>query len=286
MDAKMSRTRKKLTQRCVRFCENCLPGFKCVDCDKTFETKARNHTTAFHQVKTDFTTYVVKKSTHMIADLGCPNSVIGSKDVEEFIANLSEYQQSNLDVQAVDKNFKFGPSGPYRCYKKLRFPIETNTEDFIAEIAIVEADIPMLLGNNILKPLEAEIKLLSAGNGILKLQDLKIDMKETSGGHYTVKVADLRNLYNMVCLSANSYCEECDFVAKTGEDLRTHKDEHHGRNRYGYCDECKFVSKTTADLNKHKETKHDSKRSKYECTGCAFKAENEMESENQILDVH
>ena len=258
----MARTRKKLTQKCVKFCENCVPGFKCVDCERTFETKARNRTTSFHQVKTDFTTYVVKKSTDMIVDLGCPNTVIGHKDVKDFIANLSKYQKDNLDVKDVDENFKFGPSGPYRCYKKLRFPIETNSKDFIAEVAIVEADIPMLLGNNIIKPLEAEIKLFSSGNGVLKLQDFKMDMKETSGGHYTVKVADLRNLYSVVYLSANNYCKECEFFAKTDEDLRTHKDEYHGRNRNGYCDECKFVSETTEGLNKHKETKHDRNRRK------------------------
>ena len=70
------------------------------------------------------------------------------------------------------------------------------------EVAIVDAEIPMLLENNILKPLEAEIKLFSSGNGIIKLGEIELEMKKTSGGHYTVKVEDLSKL----CYKASSYC--------------------------------------------------------------------------------
>ena len=88
----------------------------------------------------------------------------------------------------------FGPSGPYRCSRKLRFPMRTGSKTFTAEVAIVEVDIPMLLGNNILEPLEADIRLFSFGNGILRLKDCEMDLKKTKGGHYTLKIADLGNL--------------------------------------------------------------------------------------------
>ena len=40
---------------------------------------------------------------------------------------------------------------------------------FWEEVYIVNDEIPMLLGNNIVKPLEAEILLFSTGNGFIKL---------------------------------------------------------------------------------------------------------------------
>ena len=71
------------------------------------------HTTSFLQLKTDISVYSVDKATDMIIDIGCPRSVIGTKDVDRFIRNLSRNQQDNLEFQEVDENFKFGPSGPY-----------------------------------------------------------------------------------------------------------------------------------------------------------------------------
>ena len=40
--------------------------------------------------------------------------------------------------------------------------------------------IHMLLGNNIMKPLGAEITLFSTGNGKLKIKEEEIDLKETT----------------------------------------------------------------------------------------------------------
>ena len=101
----------------------------------------------------------------------CAKYVIGKKDENRFIQNLSKYQQKNLEMKYVDENFKFGPSGPYKCDKKLRFPITDGMEDLMVEVALVNADILMLLGNNIFKPLGAHIDIFSSGNVILKLAD-------------------------------------------------------------------------------------------------------------------
>ena len=82
----------------------------------------------------------------------------------------------------------------------------------------------MLLGNNILKPLGAEIKLFSAGNGILMLKETEIKLKETPGGHYTLKVADIGQL----CGKSNEYLNfcvkkylTCDVCRKTFESSET-----------------------------------------------------------------
>ena len=181
---------KENTDKRVRFCSKCDHRKTCNNCDKTFNSRSNMNTTAFHQMM-DITTYLSGKSNVMIADLGCPNSVIGVKDEANFIRSLSSYQREKLEIVKVDEKYKFGPSGPFKCKEKLKFPINLDKKTKWVEIAIVDAEIPMLLGNNILKPLEAEIKLFASGDGIVKLGEVEMKMKETAGGHYTLNVKDL-----------------------------------------------------------------------------------------------
>ena len=83
-------------------------------------------------------------SSHIISKLGCPNIVLGSNAEENFIRSLSNFQHENLEIVKVDE----------KC-------ISYGSSVFWEEVSIVNDDIPMLLGNNILKPLEAEILLFS-----------------------------------------------------------------------------------------------------------------------------
>ena len=128
----------------IRFCVH-FYGKKCTNCEETFERKVLPKTTTitFHQFKKDITCFVTENSNEMIVDIGCPNSVIGSKDVSNFKSNLSEIQQKNLKTERVDENFKFGPSGPYNCLEKLRFPIQLGQKVLWGQISIVNANIPM-----------------------------------------------------------------------------------------------------------------------------------------------
>ena len=90
--------------------------------------------------------------------------------------SLTGFQRDNLEYIEVKENFKFGPSGPFKCIRKLRIPIKKEPKPLLAEVASVQADIPMLLGNNIFKPLGAKFKLFPEGDGFLKLQDVWISM--------------------------------------------------------------------------------------------------------------
>lgn len=218
-----------------------------------FDTKIPLHKTTFHQIKKDITSFVSDNSNEMIADIGCPNSVIGLKDVSNFKRGLSNFQHQNMKVLKVNENFKFGPSGPYNSSQKIRFPIRNG---FWAEVAIVNANIPMLLGNNILKPLEAEIKLFSSGNGILKLKETEIKLKETSGGHYTIKVSDLSKL----CGNSD---EGITFWTSQSQSINIQTP------KYFPCDQCRNLFKTEKSLKDHKVRKHDPEKfEQFECKTC------------------
>lgn len=232
----------KMRMKQVRFCIGCK-GDQCEKCailsSRKQELETHVESVTFHQIKTDITCYVSENSREMIADIGCPNSVIGIKDVSNFKRGLSKFQLENLEVVDVDEKFKFGPSGPYRCSKKMRFPIKNRV---FVEVAIVDANIPMLLGNNVMKPLSAEIKLFSSGDGIMKLKDTEIKLKETYGGHYTLKIRDLAKLCetSTFFLSKCFNCDQCGNSFPSTESLRDHKDEKHERKKCEAkeCDKC------------------------------------------------
>ena len=168
-------------------------------CEKTFDGRKSPGTTSFHQIRKDLTAFNVNKAT-MTVDLGCPNSV--------------------LEIIEVDEKFKFGPSGPYTSSKKMKIPIGPVKKPLWVTVAIVDAKIPMLLGNNILKPHEAEIKLFSTGGGVLVLKDEEIALVEADAGHYTIRVSDLGKLCKMpACFE----CKHCDSKFSTEASLKNHK---------------------------------------------------------------
>ena len=214
----------------VKFSTKSEKKDSCASCDNTFKSENKLNTT-FIQMN-DTTSYVSGKSGDMIADLGCPNTVLGRKDVKNFVDNLSEELRESVEVIKADENFRFGPSGPFKCTEKLRLKLDLDQETIFIDIAIVDADIPMLLGNNLLKPLEAQINLFKGGNGNIKLGDVKLDMKETRGGHYTVKVQDLGKLCKIA--TATFFLSSCDKCGKTFENvevLGNHKQDVHSNNQ-------------------------------------------------------
>ena len=92
----------QISDRRVKFCSFCNGRNNCQRCENNIEGKGKMSSTAFYQMK-DVACYISGTSNEMIADLGCPNSVIAMKDENNFVSNLSEYQRTNLEVVQVDE---------------------------------------------------------------------------------------------------------------------------------------------------------------------------------------
>ena len=96
----------------------------------------------------------------------------------------------------------------------------------------------------ILKPLEAEIKLFDTGKGFLKLDEEKIELKETQAGHYTVDVSALGKLCyvpNDVKVNHGFECRMCDELLNSRSSLNLHVDTEHGGSLQ--CDLCDDILK-------------------------------------------
>ena len=92
---------KSKNRKVVSFCIH-FDGTQCGKCDNSSNSRTR---TAFHQIQTDITGFYTDKSSMMIVDLGCPNTVIGQKDEEKFIMSLSKYQREHLKRVKTSEKF-------------------------------------------------------------------------------------------------------------------------------------------------------------------------------------
>ena len=241
----MESKNRKLLRFCVHVGEE-----KCDQCENVLGRRLPS--IAFHQ-RTDVSWFLAEKSSTMIADLGCPNTVIGKTDENKFIKSLSKYQQLHLKRVRSNEKFKFGPSGPYLCDEKLRFPVQNGPKLLWVEVALVQADIPMLLGNNILKPFGAEIKLFPEGNGILRLKNTEIVMRETSGGHFAIKVEDLGKLCENFSTQEENDCDDCGKSFEMKDYLIDHRAAAHEDRCYddATVDYCGKGFKETYSLQYH-----------------------------------
>ena len=119
----------------------------------------------------------------MIVDCGCPRSLMGDKEY----ANLSK--SYNTEVKSIRNNerFRFGPSKIYESEFKAKVPMKVGDFTFNAEFFVVKGNIPMLLGNDVMKPLEGSINLKTKELELKKVNK-SIKMEETSGGHYIIPI--------------------------------------------------------------------------------------------------
>ena len=119
----------------------------------------------------------------MIVDSGCPRSLMGLKEYEKL---KQEYETEVLNFKEHEK-FRFGPSKSYTSGSKVRVPMRIGDSEFCVDFFTVDANIPILIGNDFLKPMGGSINIGEKQLEIKKL-DKMIKMIETPGGHFVIPV--------------------------------------------------------------------------------------------------
>lgn len=116
----------------------------------------------------------------MIVDCGSPKSLVGFKEYHRL---NNEYSTEKLDAKS--KKFRFGPSKVYESELKIRIPMKVGNIEIGAEFYVVRADIPILLGNDVMEPLGGNINMKSRQ---LELKNIEqsIALVKTPGGHFVV----------------------------------------------------------------------------------------------------
>ena len=91
----------------------------------------------------------------IIVDSGCPRSLMGSKELE----NLSWVDIKFKDIKT--EHFRFGPSRVYSSNFKVKFPVRIEQHELEFEFYVIDGSVPILLGNDVLELLGANVDLAS-----------------------------------------------------------------------------------------------------------------------------
>ena len=140
----------------------------------------------------EFSAYERKRSQLMIIDIGCPRSLMGFKEYERYKDSLSSYELERIKETKVSEKFRFGPSRIYDSRFKIEMPMDIKGVKISAQFFVIDGDVPILIGNDILEPLGANIY---TGTSVLEFSKLgrKVIMKKTKGGHFVIPVEEVKD---------------------------------------------------------------------------------------------
>ena len=90
----------------------------------------------------------------IVVDSGCPRGLLGDQQLER----LKEFV--DVDIFSVRaEGFRFGPSKIYRSSKKVRITMRVGINEIDCEFFVIQGNVPILLGNDVMVPLGGVIDL-------------------------------------------------------------------------------------------------------------------------------
>ena len=161
-------------------------------------------------------TYTESCRQLMILDIGCPKSLMGFNEYTSLVSTLSEDEKKMISKYTCNNKFKFGPSKVYKATFRVRLPLNLMHAKVMTSFYVLEGDIPILIGNDILEALGGVIHTDSKKLELKKL-GLVLSMVKTNGGHFVLPVTrkkndDIKEFYSISdeCESENDVEEvEC-----------------------------------------------------------------------------
>ena len=127
------------------------------------------------------------KEQVMILDIGCPRSLMGRIEYKRFIESEAIARKGDVKHFKANEKFRFGPSQLFECNERIEVTMCFKDVKFRSKFFIVEGNIPILIGNDLLESLGGVIHTDSK-ELVLKNLQLSLQMSKTEGGHYVIPV--------------------------------------------------------------------------------------------------
>ena len=120
-----------------------------------------------------------------LIDCACPNTVTGTAWLKHFISQLSENQRQRMEVRESHRVYKFGGGEvrPSRC--QVRLPCNLAGKNVSLSTEVVDADIPLLIGNSSLEKANAVLHIAPCK---VELLGTVIPMEKTDSGHFSIDI--------------------------------------------------------------------------------------------------
>ena len=126
----------------------------------------------------------IKNEDSVLIDCACPTTVAGEKWIMKFIQKLSKEDKKRVKLEKSERIFKFGGGEKRKSKCLLEFPCNLGGKNIKLRAEVIDAELPLLLGNNSLEKAEAVLH-------IGKKKELfgeVLDMAKTDSGHYSLSI--------------------------------------------------------------------------------------------------
>lgn len=131
--------------------------------------------------------FTTKTVNHMLVDSACPKSLTGQPWLDIYLESLSKSERKEVITKEFSGNFKFGPGSTYASVKAVTIPVKIGSSVHQVTGAIVNANVPFLLGMDQLKKLDAKIDFSTDRLQIGESGEI-VEMTMLRSGHYAIEV--------------------------------------------------------------------------------------------------
>ena len=132
---------------------------------------------------------ISKEEHQVLIDCACPTTVAGVEWIKSFISKLNEEERKLVKVKKSARIYKFGGGEKRNSLCEIQFPCHLAKTNVHMRTEVVEADLPLLLGNSTLKKTGATMFFKE---GKLEMMGELVDMEETGSGHYSIPISATR----------------------------------------------------------------------------------------------
>ena len=203
----------------------------------------------------------VENEDCVLIDCACPTTVAGEKWIMGFIKNLSPEDKKRVKLEQSERMFKFGGGEKRKSKCLLEFPCNLGGKNIKLRSEVIDAELPLLLGNNSLEKADA---VLHIGKKKAEIFGDVLEMKKTNSGHYSLSINnqignEVFDYNDIMCLVTESQEELTD------EEL---KRIHHtlGHNSAEKLTKLIINAKRSTDKSG---TENRLRKIKSECQGCS-----------------
>ena len=122
---------------------------------------------------------------YMVVDTGCPRALLGHKELEVLMKSM------DIKLRSIKgERFRFGPSRVYTSKRKATLSMKVGDTEIDFDFFVIEGDVPILLGNDVLVPLGGKVDL-GLKQLVLKELGITIPLVRTPGHHYVIPVKSM-----------------------------------------------------------------------------------------------
>ena len=142
----------------------------------------------------------------VLIDCACPTTVAGEKWIMGFIQKLSPEDKKRVKIEKSERMFKFGGGEKRKSKCRIDFPCNLGGKNLRLRAEVIDAELPLLLGNNSLEKANA---VLHIGKKKAEIFGEVLDMKKTDSGHYSLWInnqdeKEIIDYKNILCLVTES----------------------------------------------------------------------------------